>query len=64
MSVSPPCALRIVGNFQGRKFLQIAHFCHAQGRHTPKFYGENFRKYPQNRKIHESFLPRKFSPCA
>ena len=32
---------RIVGNFRGRKFSWIAHFCHAKG---PKFHGENFRE--------------------
>ena len=30
--------------FLWRKLARIAQFCHAKGRHAPKFYGENFCK--------------------
>ena len=33
---------RIVGNFRGRKLLQIARFCRAEGRHTPNFTEKTF----------------------
>ena len=46
--------------FSRRKLSQIACFYRAKGCHAPKFYRENFCKYPQNCEIHESFLPRKF----
>ena len=30
-----------------RKLSRVALFCHAKGRHAPKFRRENFRKWPQ-----------------
>ena len=35
-------------DFYGENFSQIASFCHAKGRHTPKFCRENFHEWPQN----------------
>ena len=42
--------------FSWRKLSQIARFYRAKGCHAPKFYRENFCKYPQN------WNSRKFSP--
>ena len=40
--------------------MRIARLCHTKGCHTPKFRREIFCEQPQNRKIREGFLPRKF----
>ena len=60
------------GNFRERKLLRVWKKIFTKQTFTdcslmlpkngcaPKFCRENFRKYPQNHKTRESFLPRKF----
>ena len=52
-------AYRIAENFCEEKLLRNAHLF-ANGCHAPKFRRENFCKQPQNLKICETFLPKRF----
>ena len=45
--------------FLWRKLSWIACFCCTKDV-TPPNFAENFHEYPQNREIHQSFLPQKF----